>query len=69
MKLGVSVASTAMRGEPPGAATGLRSDMATVAMQALGAGGELDGGAARYGARSLRPPASLKLGAAPLGLA
>ena len=70
LELGVSVASVAVRGEPTGAATGFRSDVAAVAKRDLAAGEELDGeGGYTVWGKQLPAVRSLELGALPLGLA
>ena len=43
LELGISVASAALRGEPTGAPTGFRSDVAATAKRALKRGEMLDG--------------------------
>ena len=70
LELGVSVASVALRGEPTGAPTGFRSDVAAVAKRDLAAGEELDGeGGYTVWGKQLLAARSLELGALPLGLA
>ena len=70
LELGVSVASAALRGEPTGAPTGFRSDVAAVAKRDLAAGEELDGeGGYTVWGKQLPAARSLELGALPLGLA
>ena len=70
LELGVSIASVALRGEPTGAATGFRSDVAAVAKRDLAAGEELDGeGGYTVWGRQLPAARSVALGALPLGLA
>ena len=70
LELGVSVASVALRGEPTGAPTGFRSDVAAVAKRDLAAGEELDGeGGYTVWGKQLPAARSLELGALPLGLA
>ena len=70
LELGVSIASVAVRGEPTGAATGFRSDVAAVAKRDLAAGEELDGeGGYTVWGKQLPAARSLELGALPLGLA
>ena len=70
LELGVSIASVALRGEPTGAATAFRSDVAAVAKRDLAAGEELDGeGGYTVWGKQLPAPRSLELGALPLGLA
>ena len=69
LELGVSIASVALRGEPTGAATGFRADVATVAKRELAAGEELDGeGGYTVWGKQLPAARSLELGALPLGL-
>ena len=70
LELGISVASAALRGEPTGAPTGFRSDVAAVAKRDLAAGEELDGeGGYTVWGKQLPAARSLELGALPLGLA
>ena len=70
LELGVSIASVALRGEPTGAATGFRADVAAVAKRELAAGEELDGeGGYTVWGKQLPAARSLELGALPLGLA
>ena len=70
LELGVSVASVALRGEPTGAATGFRSDVAAVAKRDLAAGEELDGeGGYTVWGKQLPAARSLERAALPLGLA
>jgi predicted homoserine dehydrogenase-like protein len=70
LELGISVASAALRGEPTGSATGFRGDAVATAKRDLAAGEMLDGegGYTVYG-KLMPAPASLALGALPIGLA
>ena len=66
----MSIASIALRGEPTGAATGFRADVAAVAKRELAAGEKLDGeGGYTVWGKQLPAARSLELGALPLGLA
>ena len=70
LELGVSVLSAALRGEPTGAATGFRGDVAAVAKRALTAGEVLDGeGGYTVWGRLMPAADSLAAGALPIGLA
>ena len=70
LELSISVLSAALRGEPTGATTGFRGDVAATAKRALKAGETLDGegGHTVYG-RLMPARMSLDLGALPIGLA
>ena len=59
LELGVSVASVALRGEPTGAPTGFRSDVAATAKRALasGRGARRRGRLLRLGQADCRPSA------------
>jgi predicted homoserine dehydrogenase-like protein len=70
LELGVSVAAAALRGEPTGAPTGFRADVAACAKKALTAGETLDGeGGFTVWGRLMRAEDSLACGALPIGLA
>jgi predicted homoserine dehydrogenase-like protein len=70
LELGLSVASIALRGEPTGAPTGFRSDVAAVAKRDLKAGETLDGeGGYSVWGRQLPARRSVSEGALPIGLA
>jgi len=70
LELGVSVASAALRGEPTGAPTGWRGDVAATAKRDLAAGEVLDGEGGFTVWGKLMPVAdSLVRGALPIGLA
>lgn len=70
LEVGVSVASAALRGEPTGAPTAFRADVAAVAKRDLRAGETLDGeGGATVWGRLLPADDSLEVGALPIGLA
>ena len=70
LELGVSVASAALRGEPTGAPTGWRGDVAATAKRDLAAGETLDGeGGATVWGKLLPAADSLARGALPIGLA
>jgi len=70
LELGISVASTALRGEATGAPTGFHADVAATAKRDLKPGDRLDGegGYAVWG-RLMIAGDSLGLGAVPIGLA
>lgn len=70
LELGISVASAGLRGEPTGAPTGFRGDVAAVAKRDLAPGDVLDGegGYTIYG-RLAPAEASLEAGTLPIGLA
>ena len=70
LELSISVLNAALRGEPTGATTGFRGDVAATAKRALKAGETLDGegGYTVYG-RLMPARMSLDLGALPIGLA
>ncbi|MDE2287478.1 MAG: Gfo/Idh/MocA family oxidoreductase [Burkholderiales bacterium] len=70
LELGTSVASIATRGEPTGSTNGWRADVVSIAKRALKPGEVLDGegGFTVYG-KVIPAPASLELGAVPIGLA
>ncbi|MEE9479715.1 MAG: SAF domain-containing protein, partial [Kiloniellales bacterium] len=68
--LGISVASVALRGEPTGAPSGFRGDVAAVAKRDLKAGEVLDGeGGFTVWGRLMPAADSLAAGALPMGLA
>ncbi|MEE8188153.1 MAG: SAF domain-containing protein [Kiloniellales bacterium] len=70
LELGISVASVALRGEPTGAATGFRADVAATAKRDLAEGEVLDGEGGFTVWGKLMPAAdSLSRGALPIGLA
>jgi predicted homoserine dehydrogenase-like protein len=70
LELGVSVASAALRGEPTGAPTGFRSDVAATAKRALKQGEVLDGeGGFCVWGKQVPAERSLAAGYLPLGLA
>ena len=70
LELGVSVASAALRGEPTGAPTGFRSDVAACAKRPLKKGEVLDGeGGYMVWGKQVPAPDSLARGLLPLGLA
>jgi len=70
LELGVSVASAALRGEPTGAPTGFRSDVAATAKRALRKGEVLDGeGGFCVWGKQVPAERSLHEGYLPLGLA
>ena len=70
LELGVSVASVALRGEPTGAPTGFRSDVAATAKRALARGEVLDGeGGFCVWGRQVAAERSLAQELLPLGLA
>lgn len=70
LELGLSVASIALRGEPTGAPTGFRSDVAAVAKKALKSGETLDGeGGYSVWGKQLPAQRSVADGALPIGLA
>jgi len=70
LELGISVLSAALRGEPTGAATGFRGDVAAVAKRPLKAGEVLDGeGGYTVWGRLMPADDSLTAGALPIGLA
>jgi predicted homoserine dehydrogenase-like protein len=70
LELGVSVASAALRGEPTGAPTGFRSDVAATAKRALRKGEVLDGeGGFCVWGKQVAAERSLREGFLPLGLA
>ena len=70
LELGISVASAALRGEPTGAPTGFRSDVAACAKKALKEGDTLDGeGGFTVWGKLMRAEDSLAHGALPIGLA
>ena len=70
LELGISVASAALRGEPTGAPTGFRSDVAATAKRALKAGETLDGeGGYCVWGKQVPADVSLKREMLPLGLA
>jgi predicted homoserine dehydrogenase-like protein len=70
LELGVSVASAALRGEPTGAPTGFRSDVAATAKRALRRGEVLDGeGGFCVWGKQVAAERSLAAGLLPLGLA
>ena len=70
LELGISVASAALRGEPTGAPSGFRGDVATVAKRDLAAGEVLDGeGGYTVWGRLMPAKDSLAAGVLPIGLA
>ena len=70
LELGISVASVALRGEPTGAPSGFRGDVAAVAKRDLKAGEVLDGeGGFTVWGRLMPAADSLAAGALPIGLA
>ena len=70
LELAISVASVGLRGEPTGAATGFRGDVATTAKRDLGAGEVLDGeGGYTVWGRLMPAENALAAGTLPLGLA
>jgi predicted homoserine dehydrogenase-like protein len=70
LELGISVASAALRGEPTGAPTGFRSDVAATAKRALKRGEVLDGeGGFCVWGKQVPAERSLAAGYLPLGLA
>ena len=70
LELGVSVASAGVRGEPTGAPTGWRADVAAVAKRELHVGEALDGeGGFTVWGKCVPATSSLSHGALPLGLA
>ncbi len=70
LELGISVASAALRGEPTGAPTGFRSDVAATAKRALKKGEVLDGeGGFCVWGKQVPAERSLEAGFLPLGLA
>jgi predicted homoserine dehydrogenase-like protein len=70
LELNISVLSAALRGEPTGQARAFRGDVAAVAKRPLRAGELLDGeGGYTVWGKLLPAPASLALGALPIGLA
>jgi predicted homoserine dehydrogenase-like protein len=70
LELGISVASCALRGEPTGAPTGFRSDVAATAKKPLKAGEILDGeGGFCVWGRQTPADVSLAKSLLPLGLA
>jgi predicted homoserine dehydrogenase-like protein len=70
LELGVSVASAALRGEPTGAPTGFRSDVAATAKRSLRKGEVLDGeGGFCVWGKQVAAERSLREGFLPLGLA
>ena len=70
MELGISVASTVLRGEPTGCPIGFHADVAATAKRELKKGEKLDGeGGHCVWGRQMPAADSLALGALPLGLA
>ncbi len=70
LELPTSVLSVALRGEPTGAPTGFRGDVAAVAKRDLAAGEDLDGeGGFTVWGRLMPAADSLAVGALPIGLA
>ena len=70
LELPISVLSVALRGEPTGAPSGFRGDVAAVAKRDLAAGERLDGEGGTTVWGCLMPAAdSLAVGALPIGLA
>ena len=70
LELGISVASTGLRGEATGSPTGFRGDAVAIAKRDLAAGEILDGEGGFTVWGKLMPAAdSLRLGALPIGLA
>ena len=70
LELPISVLSVALRGEPTGAPTGFRGDVAAVAKRDLAVGDMLDGeGGFTVWGRLMPAADSLAAGALPIGLA
>jgi predicted homoserine dehydrogenase-like protein len=70
LEVGISVASVGLRGEATGCPTGFRADAAATAKRDLKPGETLDGVGGYSVVGKLMPaPASLRIGALPLGLA
>jgi predicted homoserine dehydrogenase-like protein len=70
LELPISVLSVALRGEPTGAPSGFRGDVAAVAKRDLAAGERLDGeGGTTVWGRLMPAADSLAVGALPIGLA
>jgi predicted homoserine dehydrogenase-like protein len=70
LEVGISVASVALRGEPTGAATGMRADVIATAKRDLKAGELLDGeGGYTVHGKLLPAEKSIAMGGLPLGLA
>ena len=70
LELGISIAAVVLRGEPTGAPTGFRSDVAAVAKKDLDAGEILDGeGGYCVWGRQVEAHRSLQMGTLPIGLA
>jgi predicted homoserine dehydrogenase-like protein len=70
LELNISVLSAALRKEPTGQPLGFRGDVAAVAKRNLRAGEMLDGeGGYTVWGKLMPAPASLRVGALPIGLA